>query len=111
MAFERWDLVKALFPFTDVPVRKPRPVLVLSSGRFNHEHGHIIGCMITTAAGGRWASDIPITDLAKAGLARSSVVRWKMFTLPFDLIGGRIGSLGDEDRGPVAARMTQILCD
>jgi len=111
MAFERWDLVKALFPFTDVPVRKPRPVLVLSNGRFNVEHGHIIGCMVTTAARGRWPSDVPITDLTEAGLSRASVVRFKLFTLPFDLIGGRIGSLGQGDRPELAERLAGILGD
>lgn len=111
MAFERWDLVKALFPFTDMPVRKPRPVLVLSNGRFNIEHGHIIGCMVTTAARGRWPSDVPIADLSEAGLSHASVVRLKMFTLPFDLIGGRIGSLGQSDRAPMTARLAGILSD
>ncbi len=111
MAFERWDLVKALFPFTDVAVRKPRPVLVLSNGAFNREHGHVIGCMVTTAAGGLWPSDVPITDLTKAGLTRSSVIRWKTFTLPFGLIGGRIGALGNDDRGPVQLKLREILSD
>ncbi len=111
MAFERWDLVKALFPFTDVPVRKPRPVLVLSNGRFNVAHGHIVGCMVTTAAAGRWPSDVPITYLAEAGLAHPSVVRWKTFTLPFGVIAGRIGSLEHDDRVSMAARLAEIFLD
>lgn len=109
MAFERWDVVKALFPFTDAPVRKPRPVLVLSSASFNTDHGHVIGCMVTTAARSRWPSDIPIQELVPTGLARASFVRWKLFTIPFEVIAGRIGSLAEVDRGAVAARMARIF--
>ena len=64
MAFERWDVVTALFPFTDVAIRRPRPVLVLSGAGFNRNHGHLIGCMITRAARSRWPSDHDILDLA-----------------------------------------------
>jgi mRNA interferase MazF len=39
---ERWDVLTALFPFTDVAARKPRPVLVLSHDGFNRRHGHVI---------------------------------------------------------------------
>ena len=101
---ERWDLVTALFPFTDVAVRKPRPVLVLSHERFNRAHGHVVGCMVTTAAGSRWPSDRVIEDLGSAGLPHPSVVRWKVFTLPAALIGRRIGALSDGDRAGMEAR-------
>src|SRR5687767_13741219 len=86
MAFERWDVVTALFPFTDVAARKPRPVLVLSGSAFNREHGLLIGCMITRAARSRWPSDHDIAGLQPAGLQHSSIVRWKLFTLPFTVI-------------------------
>ena len=109
MAFERWDVVTALFPFTETPVRKPRHVLVLSAGTFNIQHGHVIGCMITTALRSRWPSDIPIVELVSTGLAHTSFVRWKLFTIPFELIGSQIGQLAESDRGPVAARMAYIF--
>jgi mRNA interferase MazF len=109
MAFERWDVVTALFPFTDVEMRKPRPVLVLSNGRFNRDHGHVIGSMITTGARSRWPSDHPILDLAPTGLQHPSVVRWKLFTLPFTVIARHIGTLGSADREPLAGRLADIL--
>lgn len=109
MAFDRWDVVTALFPFTDVPERKPRPVLVLSGAAFNLAHGHVIGSMITTAARSRWQSDHPIADLGAAGLRHASVVRWKLFTLPFTVIARRIGSLGDTDRDALAGQLETIL--
>jgi mRNA interferase MazF len=111
MAFDRWDVVTALFPFTDDAVRKPRPVLVLSSGSFNRSHGHIIAGMITTAARSRWPSDHAITDLSPTGLRHSSVVRWKLFTLPFSVIARRIGALGAIDRGPLEAKFSSIFTD
>lgn len=98
MAFERFDVLTALFPFLDIPVKKPRPVLVLSARAFNAEHGHVIGAMITTGAAGPWPSDHVIPDLAAAGLTHRSVVRWKVFTLPDAIIGHRIGALGAADR-------------
>jgi mRNA interferase MazF len=106
---ERWDVLTALFPFTDVAVRKPRPVLVLSHDGFNRRHGHVISCMITTGAGSRWPSDHAIADLPATGLSHPSLVRWKVFTLPGALLGRRIGSLGEVDRAGVAAQMAAIL--
>jgi mRNA interferase MazF len=107
--FERWDVVTALFPFTGAPVRKPRPVLVLSNGAFNRAHGHLIGCMITTGAGSSWPSDHPISDLPSTGLSHASVVRWKVFTLPAHLLGRRIGTLAAADRAGVASGLAAIM--
>lgn len=107
--FERWDVITALFPFVDALVRKPRPVLVLPNGAFNRAHAHLIGCMITTAAGGSWPSDHAIGDLPASGLSHPSVVRWKVFTLPAAVIGRRIGALSEADRTRVSARMATIL--
>ena len=107
--FERWDVVAALFPFTDAAVRKPRPVLVISRGDFNRLHEHVVGCMITTGTGSHWPTDHRILDLAATGLAHASVVRWKVFTLPTALLGRRIGALAGRDRSKVAAIMDRVL--
>jgi mRNA interferase MazF len=109
MAFDRWDVVTALFPFTDTENRKPRPVLVLSGEAFNRAHGHVIGAMITTGARSSWPSDHAIADLAPTGLHHPSLVRWKLFTLPFQVIARRIGTLAGSDREPLVSRMTGIL--
>jgi len=107
--YDRWDVVTALFPFTDASVRKPRPVLVLSNILFNRLHGHLIGSMITTGAGSHWPSDHRIEDVSTTGLAHASLVRWKVFTLPFDLLGKRIGYLSETDRDAVKAQMAKVL--
>lgn len=108
--FERFDVLTALFPFIDMPQRKPRPVLVLSNVDFNDRHGHVIAAMITTGAGSHWPSDHVIGDLPTAGLQHRSVVRLKLFTLPFAVIGRRIGALAQTDRTALAAKLDPILC-
>jgi mRNA interferase MazF len=65
--------------------------------------------MITTAARSKWPSDIAIEDLKPAGLNRPCVVRWKLFTLPNDLILRRAGTLASGDRGSVASIVRKIL--
>ena len=106
---ERWEVVTALFPFTESPVRKPRPVLVLSNGTFNRSHGHVIGCMITTGANSRWPSDHQISDLEAAGLSHPSLLRWKVFTLAGYLLGRKIGVLGEEDQASVTGTLQRII--
>ncbi len=108
-AFERFDVLTALFPFVDLPQRKPRPVVVLSKGDFNRAHGHVIAAMITTGADSAWPSDLLIGDLAAAGLTHRSVVRMKLFTLPDAVIGRRIGALGESDRAALASSLNGII--
>jgi mRNA interferase MazF len=65
--------------------------------------------MITTATQSRWPSDILINDLIVAGLRRSCVVRWKLFTLPNEIILRRAGKLGEPDRENVLSAAREIL--
>ncbi|MCJ2125640.1 type II toxin-antitoxin system PemK/MazF family toxin [Methylobacterium sp. J-077] len=108
MDFERYDVLTALFPFIDVPVRKPRPVVVLSNGSFNSAHGQVVAAMITTGADSHWPSDVPIIDLAAAGLRHGSVIRCKLFTPPNSQIGRRIGHLAEPDGTQLALNMAAI---
>ncbi len=108
-AFERFDVLTALFPFIDVPVRKPRPVKVLSNGTFNTANGPVVSAMITTGIGSHWPSDHLIIDLTAAGLKHPSVVRCKLFTLPNTQIGRRIGHLAEADRAQLATHFEAIL--
>jgi mRNA-degrading endonuclease toxin of MazEF toxin-antitoxin module len=108
--FERFDVLTALFPFIDIPVHKPRPVLVLSGVGFNVANGHVVVAMITTGAGSRWPSDCPILDLTAAGLGHPSIVRCKLFTVPNAQIGRKIGHLSDSDRARIGAHLDAILC-
>jgi mRNA interferase MazF len=102
------DVVVVPFPF-DLAADKRRPSLVLSARAFNNTHGHSICAMITTAARSAWPSDVTIEDLNPAGLNRPCVVRWKLFTLPNDLILRRAGQLAVHDCDKVVAISRGIL--
>ena len=103
------DVVVVPFPFVDVAAEKRRPSLVLSRTTFNDAHGQSICAMITTAAHSKWLSDITIENLKPAGLNRPCVVRWKLFTLPNEVILRRAGSLDSHDREKITAAARNIL--
>jgi mRNA-degrading endonuclease toxin of MazEF toxin-antitoxin module len=103
------DVVVVPFPFVNIAAEKRRPSLILSRQTFNEDHGHSICAMITTAARSDWPSDVEIRDLASAGLPRSCVIRWKLFTLPNAIILRRAGMLGETDRTRAAAAVREIL--
>lgn len=109
MICEFGDVVIVPFPFVDVAAQKRRPSLILSRSNFNARHRHSICAMITTAAGSKWESDITIQVLSSAGLNRPCVIRWKLFTLPNDIIVGRAGKLAERDRDRVIAVVHTIL--
>jgi len=111
LMFERWDVVVAPFPFTDVNVRKPRPVLVLSSYEFNKAHGHFVTAMITTGAKSCWPSDYQIVDFNACGLRHASVVRWKLVTLPTLVAPRRIGRLSSVDCEAMRLMFRQLFSD
>lgn len=103
------DVVVVPFPFVDVPVVKRRPALVLSVAAFNAGNQQSILAMLTTAAGSSWPTDIPISDVAMAGLKRPSVLRWKLFTIPNEMIAAKAGTLVEEDRAKVSAALKVML--
>lgn len=106
MAFDRWQVVRVPFPFTDRAVSKNRPALVLSSGKaFNTLSGHVVLAMITSARHASWPLDCAIDDLASAGLPAPSVVRCKLFALDARLIRGTLGKLAAAD----ITRVTRAL--
>lgn len=98
MICDQGDVVVVPFPVVDIAAEKRRPSVVLSRQVFNRVNGHSICAMITTASRTSWPSDVAIADLSTAGLARPCVVRWKVFTLPNEIILRLAGSLGDADR-------------
>lgn len=85
------DIVVVPFPFVDRPTVKRRPALVLTNANFNAQSENTVLAMITTGANSTWPSDIPLADLEGTGLDHPSVIRWKLFTLPNELILRRAG--------------------
>ena len=98
MICDRYDVVVVPFPFDEIPVRKKRPVVVISGRSFNEMNNHTVVAMITTAKETNWPSDISISDLQSAGLKLPCVARLRFQTMPNDLLSRRLGSFGSLDR-------------
>jgi mRNA interferase MazF len=95
---ERFDTIVVPFPFSDIPVRKRRPVVVLSNAQFNANNAATLVGMITTAKASVWPSDHRIDDLGAAGLDVPCIVRWRLATVPNSLIQRKLGRLSAIDR-------------
>lgn len=111
MIFERFDTIVVPFPFSEVPVLKRRPALVLSNPHFNRESGATLVGMITSAKSSVWPSDHAIRDLTAAGLNQPCIVRWRLATIPNDLILRKLGRLSAIDRLPCERLLAEMLVD
>jgi mRNA interferase MazF len=110
VTFEPFDVVVVPFPFTDCAASRKRPALVLSQREsFNAPAGHAVMAMVTSAKHRRWPLDVPISELARAGLPSPSVVRMKLFTLDSRLVLRSIGRLGAVDAEAVRKSLTELL--
>lgn len=106
---EAGDIGIVPFPFSDLAIAKPRPVLALSARKANEETGNTIFAMITTAARSRWPSDIPLADAGAAGLGAASLVRMKLFTLDNRVVSRKVGALSPRDRQAVRKMLRGLL--
>ena len=106
---DHWQLVSVPFPFMEKPAVKRRPALVISNRTFNRSNSHTIMAMITAAALEPWPSDYPLLRPGQAGLVIDCYVRWKVFTLPNEMIVRLIGDLADEDREALLVRARTIF--
>jgi mRNA interferase MazF len=102
MICEAGEVVVAPFPFSDMPVSKVRPAVVISAAEANDREGETLLAMITTAARGARPGDTRLLDLEEAGLKSTCVVRLKLFTLDNRLLSRRVGRLSDQDRSRIA---------
>ena len=96
--FERGDVVRIPFPYTDRNTRQHRPGLVVSTGGIGDQAGLIWVVMITSAANRRWPDDLDLEDrYGEAGLPAPSVVRPSKIATIEASAAERIGRL-DEAR-------------
>ena len=110
MIYEQWQVVAVPFPFTDRPVHRRRPAVVVSQrGPLGAVVGHSVLAMITSAAHRRWPLDVDVTDLAAAGLPAASMVRMKLFTMDDRLVERVAGILSPEDAARVAQALTRLF--
>lgn len=74
--FERGDVVRVPFPYTDRDTRQHRPALVVSNGGLGAGAALLWVLMITSASNRRWPGDIPLVERHEdAGLPVPSVLR------------------------------------
>ena len=108
-----WDVVKVPFVYTNRPIQQPRPAMVLAVIRADGMPTMLWVLMITSAANRRWPGDVPVSDLAAAGLPAASVVRTaKIGTVDLDIVQrlGRIGGFGSHpDRAALRRQVTENL--
>jgi len=105
---EPWDVVVVPFPFTDSPLAKRRPAVVLSHLEFNRDAGHSLLAQVTKAKKSVWPGDVAI-DHQQTGLPERSIVRMKLFTIDNRLILKQIGRLEDGDRQKVTRNLDRLL--
>ncbi len=96
--FEPYDIVVIPFPFTEKKAVKHRPAVVVSTTLFNERHNHLTLAMITSAKNSSWDSDVTIQEWKTAALMVPCKIRFKLFTLPKELILRRLGRLSSNDR-------------
>ncbi|AFZ50383.1 type II toxin-antitoxin system PemK/MazF family toxin [Dactylococcopsis salina] len=108
--YNQFEVVVVPFPFTDRNAAKRRPALILSEANaFNTTIGHSVMAMITTATHTPWPLDVPIQDLATAGLRVPSIIRMKLFTLDHGLVLKKVGSLSLLDQIAVKKSLQQLF--
>ncbi len=104
-----WAVVKVPYPYTDRATRQGRPALVVA------ETGSMAGLpllwvlMITSAENRGWPGDVPVGDLATAGLPAPSVIRTeKIATIDArDVV--KLGTLREPDRRMVCEQLHRVL--
>jgi mRNA interferase MazF len=75
MAFAQGEVLVLPFPYSDRLAEKRRPAVVVSKPALERAHGLVWVAMITSDRGSVRADDVPIGDLARAGLPAASLVR------------------------------------
>ena len=109
MICNHWQVAIVPFPFMDKPAVKRRPALVISGKEFNAANDHSVMAMITSSSLDSWPSDYAILNSSAAGLMVNCYVRWKIFTIPNELIVRIAGDLDDEDREALTIQARTIF--
>ena len=110
--YNRYDIVKVPFPFTDRQASKNRPAMIISTPKaFNNRIGHSVMAMITSAKQSDWPLDTPIHDLKSAGLPSPSLIRLKLFTLDHRLIISTLGHLSLQDQALFNQHFTTLITE
>ena len=107
---DMFDVVRVPFPFSDLPLKKRRPALVVSShAAFGNESECAVVAMITTADNSLFPLDMPIVYWKEAGLLKACKLRMKLFTIEHTLIEKKLGTLQAVDRKSATAALRKLI--
>jgi mRNA interferase MazF len=107
--YNKFDVVKISFPFTDTDKYKMRPALVVSNNIYQSNTDHLILSMITSAKNSSWNNDIEITDYKSCGLPSPSIIRFKIFSLDCRLVISKLGNLDANTKIKFTEVFTNLL--
>lgn len=110
VTFRRGDIVVVPFPYTDLPVSRVRPALILSEDRDYYDAtGQLICAMITGARKSSWPGDHIIEAWQEVGLTIPSLVRLKITTFDKSVVKRTVGRLDDADIAGVLRHARRLL--
>jgi len=113
--FERGDVVRVPFPYTDRPVRQHRPALVLATpGAADADRGDAVELvwvlMITSATNRWWPDDVEVeSGRANTGLPVPSIVRTRKIATIDAAHAERIGNVSSATLRLVTERVQAWL--
>lgn len=98
MSISPWDVVRVPFPYTERPIVQRRPAVVIASPATPLGETLLWVLMVTSAENRPWPGDVPVSDLAVAGLPVPSVVRVAKIATITQADATVLGSLVAPDR-------------
>jgi len=99
MTYSRGDVVFVPFMFTDKPVVKNRPALIISSPDYHASRREIVIAAITShIREPLFVGDHRIDDWQTCGLSKPSVVTSILWTVKASMIRRRLGSISEKDK-------------
>ncbi len=108
-SFDQGVVIKVPFPYTDRSTRQSRPALVVSAGGIEDAHGLLWVMMITSAENRGWPGDVPVSNLALAGLPVPSVIRTAKIATIEAADAGKLGRVSPAVFRQVARRLAGEL--
>ncbi len=106
----RGDVILVPFQYTDQPVAKRRPALVLSSDQYHKGRNEIIIAALTSRIRNPLlVGDYMIKQWRQAGLPKPSVATAILRTVKAGMVIRRVGSLGREDMAAINGQIKTVL--
>ena len=96
--YSRGDVVFVPFMFTDKPVAKNRPALIVSSSDYHRSRREVIIAAITSQVRhSLFVGDHLVEDWQACGLVKPSVVTCILWTVKAGMVGRKLGAMPQGD--------------